>query len=61
MGWRRHSGAVVSLALLASVVGHYAISIASFEVRFQRLVRRLARSTCRTSGTRLAVDANARR
>ena len=37
MGWRRHSGAVVSLALLASVVGHYAIH-RHFEVRFQRLV-----------------------
>ncbi|MBC8113419.1 MAG: flagellar hook basal-body protein [Candidatus Saccharimonas sp.] len=37
MGWRRHSGAVVSLALLASVVGHYALH-RQFEARFQSLV-----------------------
>lgn len=37
MGWRRHWGAVVSLALLASVVGHYALH-RQFEARFQRLV-----------------------
>ena len=37
MGWRRHSGAVISLALLASVVGHYALH-RQFEARFQRLV-----------------------
>ncbi len=36
MGWRRHSGAVISLALLASVVGHYALQ-RQFEARFQRL------------------------
>ena len=37
MGWRRHSGAVFSLALLASVVGHYALQ-RQFEARFQSLV-----------------------
>ena len=37
MGWRRHSGAVISLALLASVVGHYALQ-RQFEARFQNLV-----------------------
>ena len=37
MGWRRHSGAVISLALLASVVGHYALH-RQFEARFQSLV-----------------------
>ena len=37
MGWRRHSGAVVSLALLASVVGHFALQ-RQFEARFQSLV-----------------------
>ena len=37
MGWRRHSGAVISLALLASVVGHFALQ-RQFEARFQRLI-----------------------
>lgn len=37
MGWRRHSGAVISLALLASVVGHLALQ-RQFEARFQRLI-----------------------
>ena len=37
MGWRRRFGAAISLALLASVVGHYALH-RHFEARFQRLV-----------------------
>ncbi len=37
MGFRRHSGAVISLALLATVVGHYALH-RQFEARFQSLV-----------------------
>lgn len=34
MGWARHSGTVVSLALLASVVGHYAV-----QCHFHRLMQ----------------------
>ena len=37
MGWRRHSGAMVSLALLVTVAGHYALQ-RHFEARFQNLV-----------------------
>ena len=37
MGWRHHFGAVITLALLASLVGHYTLH-RQFEARFQSLV-----------------------